>query len=159
VEGPQGYPQHRPICEEASRRLVKAIVASLIVILVDTDVLIDILRGYPPSVAWFDSLEDNRITLCGLSALELLEGCRNRIETEALLRFLAPYRIVWPGPRDFDRVLADFAVARLHQRVGIVDVLIGETAVGLGLPLHTFNVRHFSALPGLKTVQPYAKSG
>jgi len=129
------------------------------VILVDTDVLVDFLRGYSPSVAWFDSLEDSRITLCGLSALELLEGCRNQIETDALLRFLAPYRIVWPGPRDFDRVLADFAVARLGQRVGILDVLIGETAVGLGLPLHTFNVRHFSALPGLKTVQPYRKSG
>jgi predicted nucleic acid-binding protein len=129
------------------------------VILVDTDILVDFLRGYPPSVAWFDSVGYSRITLCGLSALELLEGCRNRNETDALLRFLAPYRIVWPGPRDFDRVLADFAVARLDRKVGIMDVLIGETAVGLGLPRHTFNVRHFSALPALKTVQPYTKSG
>jgi predicted nucleic acid-binding protein len=109
-------------------------------------------------VAWFDSLTDPRITLCGLSALELLEGCRNRTETDALLRFLASYRVVWPGPRDFDRVLADFAVARLDRKVGIMDVLIGETAVGPDLPLHTFNVRHFSGLPGLKTVQPYAKN-
>ena len=101
-------------------------------ILVDTDILIDFLRGYPPSVAWFDSVGYSRITLCGLSALELLEGCRNRNETDALLRFLAPYRIVWPGPRDFDRVLADFAVARLDRKVGIMDVLIGETASGAG---------------------------
>ena len=127
-------------------------------ILVDTDVLIDFLRGYPPATAWFGSLGDASILLCGVSALELLEGCRNRHETDRLLRLLAPYRIVWPGPRDFDRVLADFAVARLDRKIGILDVLIGETAVGLGLSLHTFNVRHFQALPGLKTVQPYPKS-
>ena len=158
MEGSQGYPQYFPICKGASRTPVKEIV-SLIVILVDTDILVDFLRGYPPSVAWFDSVGHSRVTLCGLSALELLEGCRNRNETDALLHFLAPYRIIWPGPRDFDRVLADFAIARLHRRVGILDVLIGETAVGLDLPLHTFNVRHFSALPGLKTVQPCPKSG
>ncbi len=127
-------------------------------ILVDTDVLIDLLRGYPRAVLWFESLGDTPVLLCGLSALELLEGCRNRAETDRLLKLLARYRIVWPGPRDFDRVLADFAVARVDRRIGILDVLIGETAVGLGLPLHTFNVRHFRAIPGLHLVEPYARS-
>jgi predicted nucleic acid-binding protein len=56
------------------------------------------------------------------------------------------------------RVLADFAVARLDRRIGILGVLIGETAVGLGLPLHTFNVRHFQAIPGLRVVEPYLRS-
>jgi predicted nucleic acid-binding protein len=42
------------------------------VILVDTDVLIDFLRGYSPSIASFDSLEDSRITLCGMSAQQSL---------------------------------------------------------------------------------------
>jgi hypothetical protein len=128
------------------------------VILVDTDVLIDFLRGYPQAVIWFESLDDTPILLCGLSALELLEGCRNRQETDRLLQLLTPYRIVWPGSRDFDRVLADFALARLDRKIGILDVLIGETAVGLGLPLHTFNVRHFRAIPGLQVVQPYPRS-
>jgi predicted nucleic acid-binding protein len=50
------------------------------VILVDTDVLVDFLRGYSPATAWFDSLGDAPVLLCGLSALELLEGCRNRRE-------------------------------------------------------------------------------
>ena len=109
-------------------------------ILVDTDVLIDFLRGYPEAVIWFESLGDTPILLCGLSALELLDGCRNRQEADRLLQLLTPYRIVWPGSRDSDRVL------------------IGETAVGLGLPLHTFNVRHFRAIPGLQVAQPYPRS-
>ncbi len=129
----------------------------MIVILVDTDVLIDLLRGYPPAVEWFESLGKARILVPGFSALELLEGCRNHQETDRILRLLAPHRLLWTGPSDYDRVLADYAVGRLDRKVGLLDVLIGETAVGLGLPLHTFNVRHFHAIPGLTTVQPYPK--
>ena len=126
-------------------------------IFVDTDVLIDLLRGYAPAIAWFESLGHAKVFLSGFTALELLEGCRNRHETERLLRFLAPHRIVWPAPRDFDRVLADLAFARTAPRIGLTDALIGETAVGLDVPLHTFNVRHFRAIPGLFTAQPYLK--
>lgn len=36
--------------------------------------------------------------------------------------------------------------------------MISETAVALGLPLHTFNQKHYSAIPSLNTVQPYGKS-
>jgi hypothetical protein len=27
----------------------------------------------------------------------------------------------------------------------------------LGLPLHTFNVKHFQHVPGLTTIQPYTR--
>jgi len=74
-----------------------------------------------------------------------------------LLRVLAPHRIVWPAHRDYDRVLADFGVERVASKIGILDTLIGETAVGLGLPVNTFNVRHFRTIPGLVTLQPYAR--
>jgi len=34
---------------------------------------------------------------------------------------------------------------------------IAETAVGLNVPLHTFNVSHLRAIQGLFTAQPYLK--
>lgn len=71
-------------------------------IFVDTDVPIDLLRGFAPAVAWFESLGRAKVFLSGFSALELLEGCRNRQETERLLSLLASHRIVWPAPRDFE---------------------------------------------------------
>ena len=127
-------------------------------VLVDTDVPVDFLRGCAQAVRWFERLGETPVLLCGLSALELLEGCRHRKETDRLPKLLATYRIGWPGPRDFDRVLADFAVARVDRKIGILDVLIGETAVGLGLPLHTFSVRHFRAIPVLHVVEPYPRN-
>jgi len=39
----------------------------------------------------------------------------------------------------------------------MIDALIAATALGLRLPLVTFNARHFSAVPGLTTIQPYTR--
>jgi predicted nucleic acid-binding protein len=127
------------------------------VILLDTDVMIDLLRDYPPAPAWLDSVKHERLTLPGYVVMELLEGCPNRRETDQLLKFISAYRICWPTTRDSDRAIADFAVGRLERKLGILDVLIAECAVGLDLPLHSFNVKHFGAIPGLKTIQPYSK--
>jgi len=49
-------------------------------ILVDTDVMIDVMRRYAPAVAWLDSLDTETIGIPGLVAMELLQGCRNREE-------------------------------------------------------------------------------
>ena len=52
-------------------------------ILLDTDVMIDLLREYPPAVEWFNALaEDEVIILPGYVVMELLQGCRNKREQE-----------------------------------------------------------------------------
>jgi predicted nucleic acid-binding protein len=38
------------------------------------------------------------------------------------------------------------------------DALIAFTAMEGAIPLHTFNIKHYHAIPGLTTVQPYAKN-
>ena len=43
-------------------------------ILVDTDVMVDIVRRHAPALAWLDSLGAERIGLPGLVAMELLQG-------------------------------------------------------------------------------------
>jgi hypothetical protein len=39
--------------------------------------------------------------------------------------------------------------------LGLLDALIGHTAVGLGEELATFNVKHYAVSAGLTTVQLY----
>lgn len=43
--------------------------------LLDADILVDILRGYPPAVAWSSKL--GAVELPGLVAMEVLQGCRS----------------------------------------------------------------------------------
>jgi len=127
-------------------------------ILLDSDVMIDLLRQYPPAMRWFDALdEDEEVALPGHVVLELIQGCRNKWEQERLQRAVAPYGTVWLSPADCDQALAVFTQYHLSHHAGVLDVLIGQTAVALGIPLHTFNQKHYQFMTELQTVQPYEK--
>ena len=43
----------------------------------------------------------------------------------------------------------------VEVRADLLDALIGHIAVGLNEELATFNVKHYSAVAGLRTIQPY----
>lgn len=129
-------------------------------ILLDSDVLIDLLRKYPPAMAWFDALpDDEEVMVSGFVVMELIQGCRNKAEQERVQRQLAAYGVAWLSPGDCDQALDIFAAYRLSHNAGLLDVLIGQTAVAVDAPLHTFNQRHYSYIPGMQTIQPYTKSG
>lgn len=129
-------------------------------ILLDSDVMIDLLREYPPAVRWFDTLDnEEELLLPGYVAMELIQGCRDRAEQEMLQRELAAYGVVWPTPADCNTALDIFAEYHLSHGAGLLDVLIGQTSVALKIPLYTFNQRHYCFIPCLRTVQPYEKVG
>ncbi len=65
-------------------------------ILLDSDVLIDLLRKYPPAMAWFDALqEDEELMVSGYVVMELIQGCRNKVEQDRVRRELP--RMGWCG--------------------------------------------------------------
>jgi predicted nucleic acid-binding protein len=122
--------------------------------LLDTDILVDFLRGYPPAVAWLTSYPSS-IAIPGLVAMEILQGGRNASEQKRIERELQRFAFYWPMLADCQRAFADFAAYRLSHGVDLLDTLIGHTAVGLNEPLATFNIKHYSVIAGLQTVQPY----
>jgi len=122
--------------------------------ILDTDVLIDLVREHPAAAAWFASLP-TLPAACGFAALELTYGCLNTAELRAVRTFLRTFTIVWPSEEDLWRALIDYAPLHLSHGLGAMDALIAATAVGRGVPLVTFNVRHFRAVPNLTTLQPY----
>jgi len=127
-------------------------------ILLDSDVMIDLLRQYPPAMRWFDTLDDEEeLLLPGYVVMELIQGCRNKVEQEKVQHELATYGVVWPAPADCDEALGVFTEYHLSQTAGLLDVLIGQIAVALRVPLYTFNQKHYRFIPGLQTIQPYEK--
>jgi len=128
-------------------------------ILLDSDVMIDLLRQYPPAIGWFDALDDEeKLLLPGYVMMELIQGCRNKAEQDRLQRELADYGVVWLAPADCDKGLDVFTRYHLSHNAGLLDVLIGQTAVALEVPLYTFNHKHYRFIPGVQTVQPYEKA-
>jgi len=128
-------------------------------ILLDSDVMIDLLRQYPPAISWFDTLnDDDELLLPGYVVMELIQGCRNKVEQERLQNELATYGIVWLAPVDCGKTLDVFTEYHLSDNAGLLDVLIAQTAVAWSVPLHTFNHKHYRFIPGLQTIQPYEKT-
>lgn len=125
-------------------------------LLLDADMMTDIIRGYAPAVIRFGSTGEE-LALPGPVIFELMRGCENSDEMRKLRRLLAPFPIYWPTSHDSNRALDTFARGLLSHGLGVLDALIGECAVGLGVPLCTFNVRHFRAVAGLTAEQPYER--
>lgn len=124
-------------------------------ILLDTDVMVDILRGYEPAKEWLKSAQE--IGVHGLVAMELIQGCQNAREQRQLEKGLSEYQLYWPTEEDCNRALASFSTHHLSDNIGLLDALIAETAIGVNAELATFNIKHYRVLRGLKSMQPYER--
>jgi len=112
-------------------------------ILVDTDVLIDHLRGHRA----FEPGSD-RVSCSVITRGELFAGTGT--DEEAVRRLLAPI-IEIPVDRD----LAEEA-GRLRRttRMALPDAMIAATALSLRIPLMTRNERDFGRVRGLRVRAP-----
>jgi predicted nucleic acid-binding protein len=124
-------------------------------ILLDTDVMVDILRGHDPAKAWLKSAQE--IGVPGLVVMELIQGCQNAREQRQLEKALSEYQLFWLSEEDCSRALTTFSSHHLSDHIGLLDALIAETAIGADAELATFNIKHYRVLRGLKTVQPYGR--
>jgi predicted nucleic acid-binding protein len=118
--------------------------------LVDTDVLIWHLRGYPQATRRLDEL--GALTLSAVSYLEVLQGMRNKAELVALKRMLQ-HRAATLLPVSeaiTQRAIELMESLTLSHGLQMGDALIAATALDHGLPVLTANVKHFSAVEGLR---------
>ena len=82
-------------------------------ILVDTDIMIDIFRDYSYAITWLDTLGNEEIILPGFVVMELIQGCGNKTELEKVKKELETYAVIWPTPEICDQALSVFFSYRL----------------------------------------------
>lgn len=121
--------------------------------LVDTDVLIDFLRGYAPAVEWLREAR-NRPLVSVITVAELRAGMR--AGEESALESLFDALIVLP----VDERIATRAGDLRRQfgpghGTGLADALIAATAIVNQARLVSLNVRHYPMVEGL--LSPYHK--
>lgn len=124
-------------------------------LLVDTNVFIDAARGRHAAAAWVVRVTDEGVELI-ISTVTLAEyasgiapGMRDRG-----LDFLASLRAVDVTPRVALRAGSlRHALARRGRTLGLADAMIAASAMEIGVPLVTSNVRDV-AIDGLEVVVP-----
>jgi len=117
-------------------------------ILLDTDVLVDFLRGH--EAAAFVSANVDRILLSALVVAELYSGVKGEVEEAALDDVVGLFRVV--------EITAEVAKAGgLYRRdygkshgVGLADALLAAMAEAEGAELATLNTQHYPMLEGLR---------
>ncbi len=127
-------------------------------VVVDTDVLIEVLRGEEQAGAWLASIVQQVLGIPVLVWMEILLGARDQQEQRTLRSALARYVILHIESGDSQQAQQWFEQFHLSHGVGIMDCLIAATALRIGKPLYTFNVRHFRMMPGLDARVPYERS-
>ncbi len=122
----------------------------------DTDILIDVLRGHQPAITWFTTLTEVP-SIPGFVVMELIQNAKNKQEVNQVFKLIAPLPIIWLTEVDCNNALADFSKYSLSDGVGLLDALIAHCAIGKNGILCTFNVKHYRVIPHLKITQPYVR--
>lgn len=126
-------------------------------ILIDTDVLVECLRGSKMAKTWLGALHKDAFAIPGVVAMELLMGCRNQTDLHQIQRFLDSFNVAWPDASEFARGYGILLTLRLSSGLGIPDCLIAAMALARGARLYTFNLKHLQVVPGLDAQQPYSR--
>jgi predicted nucleic acid-binding protein len=119
--------------------------------LVDTDVLIDFLRGYNKAISFIEKFS-SQIVLSPIVVAELYSGVRGANELAVLDNFVFHFRVI--------PITSEIAKAGgLYKRdfgkshgVGIADAILAATAEKEKAELKTINVKHYPMIRGLKPV-------
>lgn len=121
--------------------------------LVDTAVLVDVLRQHPPALHWIN--QQTGLGICPLVYMELIQGAKNKIAQNKARDLAANYDMVYLTETDFDWAMQHHAAYSLSHGIGLIDCLIASVNARLNLPLYTRNLKHFSPLLGDLAQNPY----
>ena len=122
--------------------------------LVDTDILIDYLRGYPAAISFLESHIDDAL-ISAVSVAELYQGVRDGAERTKLSRMISSF-VVLPLTQDVAETAGlyrrDF---RARTGCGLADCMIAATASTHRVALATLNAKRFTMLENVTI--PYVK--
>lgn len=123
-------------------------------LLIDTDVIIDYLRGRAEAVTYLEGLQEP-LLVSAVTVAELYAGVREGAERTALEQFLAAFEVV-----PVDEAIA--VLGGLFRRdygkshaTGLADALIAATAESRQATLVTLNAKHFPMVNNF--LVPYQK--
>lgn len=123
-------------------------------VVVDTDVMIDFLRGYSAARHELEQIGFDNVLLSTATVLELYAGCKNKHELAQFNRQLRRFDVV-----NLTEPVCELALewgkkyCLSHSPLDLTDLFNGAVANLGNLPVHTYNVKDYHYLPG---VQLYA---
>jgi predicted nucleic acid-binding protein len=122
-------------------------------LIVDTDVLIWSMRGYPKAAKVIG--ENSPFSITWVSYMELIKGARNKRELNALTQEIRTkeVRIIHASEETSALAVSLFRENHLVNAMDIGDAINAAIAISRNESLLSANKKHYGALKGLKYVE------
>lgn len=121
-------------------------------VILDTNILIEILKGEKRTIAKVESME-RELCISSITAMELYYGALDKAEVRRLEKFVSLFTVIYP-----DETLSRKAMelvkryAKSHS-LDIPDSIIAATALTRNCELFTYNRKDFRYIEKLKLVE------
>jgi len=120
------------------------------VILCDTNVIIEILKGDEKTIKIIERIGLENIAISSVTVMELYFGALNKRELNKIKKYLKALNIA-----HFDNSVSELAVSMIESYskshgLQIPDAIIAATALSLEIKLFTLNLKDFRYIDGLK---------
>lgn len=121
--------------------------------LLDTAIVVDLLRGYTPARQWLSTQSD--LAVPALVWIEILQGAANKIALQRASQLLKQFERVNLTDADIEWSVQQLTRYHLSHNIGGIDCLIAAPAHRLSVTLYTANLKHFTPLIGSLVQKPY----
>jgi hypothetical protein len=124
-----------------------------IMILCDTNIIIEILKGNKRTINIIESIGLENIAISSVTVMELYFGALNKRELNKIKKHLQALNIV-----HFDTDISESAIKLIERfskshGLQIPDAIIAATAMTSKIDLFTFNLKDFKYIDGLKLIK------
>ena len=124
-------------------------------ILLDTSIVIDYLRGKTETVDYIDRTGKGSFALNSLVIMELFVGARNKIELNQIKRELSGFNLMEINQQIADLATEIIANLGLSSGISIPDAFIAASALIYDVELKTLNLKDFRSVPGLNVSRDF----
>ncbi|MFN3694105.1 MAG: type II toxin-antitoxin system VapC family toxin [Ignavibacterium sp.] len=122
--------------------------------LIDTDILIDYLRGIEKSRLFLENSK-HKFHISVITKFEIISGATNKNDIIKLEGFLSNFIILPITNSIIANAYGIFKKYHLTNKLGILDSFIASTAENYNLPLCSRNQKHYRLIKEIKFVLPY----
>ena len=119
-------------------------------VIIDTDILIEALRGSDSVIAEINKIQIDNIRLSSITLMELYQGARDKADLRNTEKMLSGFTVI-PVDEQVStlatRIVYEYG---LSHGAKLADALIGATAILARASLYTRNTKDFHYLPDLQ---------
>ncbi|MDZ4671668.1 MAG: PIN domain-containing protein [Phototrophicales bacterium] len=123
--------------------------------IVDTTVIVHLLRKYQPALAWYDT-QPQPVGLTPVTWMEVMYGAGSKAKQAFCKTLLSEFTLLHIGTPDQDWAMGQMERFRLSHGITTNDCLIASVAYRLQIPLYTHNLKDMTPMIGNLAIKPYA---